>query len=124
MIMNMICFTGNYSNWKPSSQGSLTADSPTQKVGGAAINLFTPVVHQVPLESLHDSFSEEELFDFDRKVRAVVEEPVYIVEPKIDGLSVAIEGVWNSVYVRGSTGATVLWVRMSQKISERFALFR
>ena len=80
----------------------LTADSPTQKVGGAAINLFTPVVHQVPLESLHDSFSEEELFDFDRKVRAVVEEPVYIVEPKIDGLSVAIE-YRDGVYVRGST---------------------
>lgn len=80
----------------------LTADSPTQKVGGAAVNLFTPVVHQVPLESLHDSFSEEELFDFDRKVRAVVEEPVYIVEPKIDGLSVAIE-YRDGVYVRGST---------------------
>ncbi len=80
----------------------LTADSPTQKVGGAAINLFTPVVHQVPLESLHDSFSEEELFDFDRKVRAVVEDPVYIVEPKIDGLSVAIE-YRDGVYVRGST---------------------
>jgi DNA ligase (NAD+) len=63
----------------------VTADSPTQKVGGAALNKFEPVVHEVPLESLHDSFSEQELVDFDRKVRAVVEHPVYIVEPKFDG---------------------------------------
>lgn len=80
----------------------ITADSPTQKVGGAVINLFTPVEHQVPLESLHDSFDAEELFDFDRKVRAVVSDPVYIVEPKIDGLSVAIE-YRNGSYFRGST---------------------
>ena len=47
----------------------VTEDSPTQRVGGAALNKFTPVTHEVPMESLHDSFSEEELFDFDRKVR-------------------------------------------------------
>lgn len=80
----------------------VTPDSPTQKVGGAAINLFTPVEHRVPMESLHDSFSEEELFDFDRKVRSVVEAPVYLVEPKIDGLSVALE-YRDGIYVRGST---------------------
>ena len=80
----------------------VTPDSPTQKVGGAALNKFEPVVHEVPLESLHDSFSEQELIDFDRKVRAVVEHPAYIVEPKFDGLSVALE-YRDGVYVRGST---------------------
>ncbi len=80
----------------------VTPDSPTQKVGGTALNKFEPVVHEVPLESLHDSFSEEELMDFDRKVRAAVEHPVYIVEPKFDGLSVALE-YRDGVYVRGST---------------------
>lgn len=80
----------------------VTPDSPTQKVGGTALNKFEPVVHEVPLESLHDSFSEEELMDFDRKVRAVVEHPVYVVEPKFDGLSVALE-YRDGVYVRGST---------------------
>lgn len=80
----------------------VTPDSPTQKVGGTALNNFEPVVHEVSLESLHDSFSEQELVDFDRKVRAVVENPVYIVEPKFDGLSVALE-YRDGVYVRGST---------------------
>ena len=80
----------------------VTEDSPTQKIGGATINKFEPVVHEVPLESLHDSFSEEELRDFDRKVRAVVQSPAYIVEPKFDGLSVALE-YRDGVYVRGST---------------------
>ena len=47
----------------------VTADSPTQKVGDAVYNTFAPVVHQVPLESLHDSFSEEELLAFDRRAR-------------------------------------------------------
>lgn len=80
----------------------LTADSPTQKVGGAAINLFSPVEHQVPMESLHDAFNTEELLDFNRRVTDVVSDPVYIVEPKIDGLSVAIE-YRDGVFFRGST---------------------
>ncbi len=79
-----------------------TADSPTVRVGGAASSLFTPVVHTVPMESLRDAFSMEELYEFDRKVRAVVPHPVYSVEPKIDGLSVSIE-YRNGVFVRGST---------------------
>ena len=49
------------------------------------------MTHTVPMESLHDSFSEDELRDFDRRVRAVVDDPVYVVEPKFDGLSVALE---------------------------------
>ncbi len=80
----------------------ITPDSPTQKVGAPAMNKFEPVVHEVPLESLHDSFSEEELRDFDRKVREVVSNPEYIVEPKFDGLSVALE-YRDGKYVRGST---------------------
>ena len=71
-------------------------------MGGATYNTFASVTHTVPMESLHDSFSEEELRDFDRRVRAVVEDPVYVVEPKFDGLSVALEYV-NGVYTRGST---------------------
>ncbi len=80
----------------------VTEDSPTRKVGGAVYNSFAPVVHQVPLESLHDSFSEEELFEFDRRVREVVPSPEYIIEPKFDGLSVALE-YRDGVFVRGST---------------------
>jgi len=80
----------------------VTEDSPTQKVGGAVYNTFAPVVHEVPLGSLHDSFSEEELRDFDRRVRETVPKPVYVVEPKFDGLSVALE-YRDGVFVRGST---------------------
>lgn len=80
----------------------VTEDSPTRKVGGAVYNTFAPVTHTVPLESLHDSFSEEELRDFDRRVRETVRDPEYVVEPKFDGLSVALE-YRNGVFVRGST---------------------
>ncbi len=80
----------------------VTPDSPTQKVGGAVYNTFAPVLHQVPLESLHDSFSEEELRDFGRRVREAVGSVEYVVEPKFDGLSVALEYV-NGRFVRGST---------------------
>lgn len=79
-----------------------TADSPTVKVGGNRSQKFSPVVHQVPMESLHDAFSHDELRDFDRKVREVVPSPTYIVEPKFDGLSVSCE-YENGVFVRGST---------------------
>lgn len=80
----------------------LTADSPTQHVGGNAGEKFSPVTHSVQMASLHDSFSHQELIDFDRKVREVVQNPEYIVEPKFDGLSVSCEYV-NGVFVRGST---------------------
>ena len=77
-------------------------DSPTNRVGGSAGEKFSPVVHAVPLESLHDSFSADELRDFDRRVREVAPDAVYVVEPKFDGLSVACE-YRNGVFVRGST---------------------
>lgn len=80
----------------------VTADSPTQKVGGPALNTFAPVEHTVPMESLHDSFSEEELLDFDRKVRETCGAVRYVVEPKFDGLSVSLE-YRDGVLVRGST---------------------
>lgn len=79
-----------------------TAESPTQKVGGAASLKFEPVKHIVQMGSLQDVFSYEELFEFDERVRSVIEKPEYVVEPKIDGLSVSLE-YRNGVFVRGST---------------------
>lgn len=79
-----------------------TADSPTQRVGGAAARLFTPVKHRVKMESLLDAFSLEELYSFDKKVIDAVGQTVYSVEPKIDGLSVSLEYSGGS-FVRGST---------------------
>ncbi len=77
-------------------------DSPTNRVGGSAGEKFSPVTHAVPMESLHDSFSHDELRDFDRRVREVSPQVQYVVEPKFDGLSVSCE-YRNGVFVRGST---------------------
>ncbi len=77
-------------------------DSPTKRVGGHAGEKFAPVVHTVPMESLHDSFSSEELIQFDRRLRLSVSNPTYVVEPKFDGLSVSAE-YRNGFFVRGST---------------------
>ena len=77
-------------------------DSPASRVGGRASEKFSEVEHTVLMQSLHDSFSHEELFDFDRRVREAVKNPVYVVEPKFDGLSVSVE-YENGVLVRGST---------------------
>ena len=80
----------------------LTADSITHRVGGVAENSFESVVHTVQMGSLQDVFSEEEVRDFDRKVREEITNPTYIVEPKIDGLSVSLE-YRDGLLVRGST---------------------
>jgi DNA ligase (NAD+) len=80
----------------------ITPDSPTQKVGGQAGKKFSEVVHAVKMESLHDSFSFDELRDFDRKVREVTPDVKYVTEPKIDGLSVSVE-YRNGVLSRAST---------------------
>ena len=77
-------------------------DSPTQRVGGAALDSFQQVSHRVPLQSLQDVFSAEELMEFDRRVRSGAKQVEYLVEPKVDGLSVAIE-YENGVFVRGAT---------------------
>lgn len=58
----------------------LKKDSPTQKVGGSAGEKFSEVTHTVQMMSLHDSFSHGELLDFDRKVREVVQNPLYVVD--------------------------------------------
>ena len=80
----------------------ITPDSPTQRVGGKAVEGFRSVEHRVPLESLQDVFDFEEVRQFDARVRAVVPQVDYIVEPKVDGLSVALE-YENGIFVRGAT---------------------
>jgi len=80
-----------------------TADSPTQRVGGKVDSKFSEVRHEVPLESLMDVFSHEELFAFGARVdSALSEKHAYDVEPKIDGLSIALEYI-NGEFVRGAT---------------------
>ena len=81
----------------------ITPDSPTQRVGGKVADGFSEVHHRVPLESLQDVFSFEELNDFDQRVRDALTTGVeYDVEPKVDGLSVALE-YENGLFVRGAT---------------------
>ena len=77
-------------------------DSPSLHVGGSPSSSFAPVVHAVPLESLQDAFEAEEILDFDRRVRETIDAPVYVVEPKIDGLSVSLE-YRDGEFFRGAT---------------------
>ncbi len=78
-------------------------DSPTQHVGGHVSEAFAPVAHEVPLESLQDVFSFEEVAGFVERMDAAVDAPHdYVTEPKIDGLSVAVE-YRNGVFFRGAT---------------------
>ena len=76
--------------------------SPTRRVGGQALSEFVKVRHAVPLESLQDVFSYDELRDFDAHVREDEPDAEYSVEPKVDGLSVALEYV-DGQFVRGAT---------------------
>ena len=80
----------------------VTPDSPTQRVGGKALESFTQVTHRVPLESLQDVFDFDELRAFDQRVRGVEPKVSYSVEPKVDGLSVALE-YQDGQFVRGAT---------------------
>lgn len=81
-------------------------DSPTQKVGASLKKGFEKVTHEVPLQSLQDVFSFEEVRDFDERMKKIAEENntelEYVVETKIDGLSAALE-YKNGVFVRGAT---------------------
>ena len=77
-------------------------DSPTKRVGGQAVNTFGEVTHAVPLMSLQDVFSLEELDDFLVRTKEAVPGAQFSVEPKIDGLSVALEYV-DGQFVRGAT---------------------
>ena len=81
----------------------VTPQSPTQHVGGTySEGLFAPVEHTVQMASLRDVFSTDDVIDFDRRVREVISSPLYVVEPKIDGLSVSLE-YRDGILVRGST---------------------
>ena len=76
--------------------------SPTQRVGGQPLSQFEEVHHAVPLESLQDVFSFEELEAFENGLRQSLSAPVYSVEPKVDGLSVALE-YRDGEFYRGAT---------------------
>ncbi len=81
----------------------VTPDSPTQRIGGKTLQGFSPYTHEVPLESLQDVFNDGEVSDFcDRMDEALGISAVYSVEPKVDGLSVALE-YRDGVFVRGAT---------------------
>lgn len=82
----------------------LTADSPSQRVGGEALSEFPPYTHRNPLLSLGNSYNEEDLREFDRRVKSDlgVDTVEYVVEYKIDGLSVALS-YENGVLVTGAT---------------------
>ena len=77
-------------------------NSPTQRVGGEALNDFEKVEHKVQMGSLQDVFSYEQVRDFTDRCMTEVASPEFVVEPKIDGLSVSLEYV-NGVFTRGST---------------------
>ncbi len=80
----------------------ITPDSPTQRVGGPALSEFAPVEHTVPLESLQDVFSSDEVLEFLTRMSAALPDSSYSIEPKVDGLSVALE-YRDGVFVRGAT---------------------
>ncbi len=88
----------------------VATDSPTQRVGATPAKDFPPVAHRVPMLSLANAYSEDELRDFDRRMRDLLGQDaiVYVAEPKLDGLSVELV-YENGLFVRGSTrgdGAT------------------
>ncbi len=80
----------------------ITPDSPTQRVGGKALTSFQEYDHPVPLESLQDVFDEEEVKEFSARMQETLGSVEYSVEPKVDGLSVALE-YRNGIFVSGAT---------------------
>ena len=80
----------------------ITPDSPTQRVGGDVLEGFQQYQHPVPLESLQDVFSSEEVEDFGERMHAALGSVEYSVEPKVDGLSVALE-YRDGIFVSGAT---------------------
>src|SRR5690606_20476623 len=88
----------------------VTPDSPTQRVGAAPSGAFAPVRHVVPMLSLGNAFSDEEVADFVRRIERKLgdEAPVFSVEPKLDGLAISLR-YEDGRFVRGATrgdGAT------------------
>lgn len=98
----------------------VTSASPTQHVGGTASAKFTKVAHAVKMESLQDAFSLDELREFDARVREAGVTPEYVVEAKIDGLSVSLE-YENGVFVRGSTRGDGL---VGEDVTENLAVIK
>ncbi|MBF8984340.1 NAD-dependent DNA ligase LigA [Lutibacter sp. B2] len=81
----------------------MQSDSPTQRVGGVALESFNQVTHTVPMLSLDNSYNQGDLLDFDGRTRKALDEEVeYVVEPKIDGLSVTLS-YENGIFVKGAT---------------------
>ena len=78
------------------------SNSPTVRVGGKVLNNFLPVEHKIQMGSLQDVFNLDDVYDFDKRVRQLIDSPEYVVEPKIDGLSVSLE-YKNGKLVRAST---------------------
>ena len=76
--------------------------SPTKRVGGAVLDKFESVTHEVKMESLQDAFNKDEIYEFDKRVSNVISDYEYVVEHKIDGLSVSLE-YRDGIFVRGST---------------------
>ena len=77
-------------------------DSPTNRVGGNALDKFEKVTHEKPMLSFDDIFNEEEIMSFDERIRKVIQNPVYTLEPKMDGLSGSLI-YQNGVLVRAAT---------------------
>ena len=80
----------------------VSGNSPTRKVGGFALNQFEKVAHTVQMGSLQDVFSFEQVEEFTNRCKSALGNPEFVVEPKIDGLSVSLEYT-NGVLTRGST---------------------
>ena len=89
----------------------VTQESYTQHVGGSASSKFEKVVHTVKMESLQDVFSLEEVVEFDRRIRESGIQPQYVVEAKIDGLSISLE-YRDGVFVRAPLVVTAKWAKM------------
>lgn len=80
----------------------LTPDSPSQRVGGEPLDAFQKVEHRVPMLSLGNAFNEQDLRDFDRRIKQAVGPVSYVCELKIDGLAVSLT-YENGVFIRGAT---------------------
>lgn len=80
----------------------VTPDSPSQRVGGKPLDVFGTVTHTKPMLSLSNAYTREEVEAFDRRIRSSLEDVQYVVEPKIDGLSVALRYV-DGVFQVGAT---------------------
>lgn len=78
-------------------------DSPTQRVGEEALKGFQPSIHRVPMLSLDNSYNQQDIIEFDQRIKKIAENEVqYVVEPKIDGLSVVLQ-YSNGIFIKGAT---------------------